>query len=813
MSRNIGLSLAAGEFVSFVDDDGIPEPEWLRDLRAGYDRDEVGGTGGVVYDHTGWHYQYMYATADRLGNASWNRDAPADEYSFPFSNEFPYLQGTNASFRRAALMAVGGFDEVFDFYLDETDLCCRLVDHGYLIRQLPNARVHHKFLPSHIRNTHRVTRNKLSVMKNKIYFSLVNNHGHYRLNDVLEDARKFIAHQAEDLRIHAEAGRISEEDVAVFWDHVDEAWTRGLTAGLTGARAVMNAERREASPPPFQEYPRVVPSNGRKVFCFLSREYPPGRIGGIGTYTQSVAAGLAEAGHHVHVVTQSEQGNTRDFEGGAWVHRIEVKHVPQDLLSNLSIPQHIWNYSASMREELHRINRARKITTVEAPIWDIEGIATLLDGSFPSVVSLHTTLGIWLETHEAQRNDDAYMRDFGQPMVGLERFMFESATGIHANSHAIVDRLSELYSVSFDPLKTRVIHHGVQDPLALPRTLDSLEKTGNLHILFVGRLEQRKGIDILLETVSPLLSLHANLIWDIVGDDTIPWAGRATFREGFATWPSFRACAPHVRFHGKVSPEVLRGLFEQAEIVVVPSRFESFGLTVIEAFAYGKSVVTTRAGGIPEIVTDNVNGLLVAPDDAAGLAAALDLLISDAKLRKRLGSAGRAEYERRFTEKRMAGELAEFLSSFERSSVPPSEVKVSGNPKRNLHLWETETGIGLRKGDYLELPTGEGTLFLTFWRHGWSGHVGVRIGEAIVKEWDLYAPIPWLATFQIDSLSSTDKIRIEATGRSNDLSKGDEAIFYKASWRRSPSSSEGPIIVESETQAKSSELEERTEFA
>ena len=120
------------------------------------------------------------------------------------------------------------------------------------------------------------------------------------------------------------------------------------------------------------------------------------------------------------------------------MHRLEVKHVSQDLGNDLSIPQHIWNYSATMREELHKINQRRPITAVEAPIWDTEGIAPLLDGSFPLVLSLHTTLGIWLETHDDQRNDEAYMRDFGAPMLALERFMSKN----RLRSMPIAGRLS-----------------------------------------------------------------------------------------------------------------------------------------------------------------------------------------------------------------------------------------------------------------------------------------------------------------------------------------------------------------------------------
>jgi GT2 family glycosyltransferase len=168
-SRNIGIRNAAGDIVAFIDDDGIPEPEWLTQLVPAFDDPTVGGAGGLVFDHTGYSYQYLYAACDRLGDAVLNLKEPADEFNFPLSEKFPYVQGTNSAFRRDALVAIGGFDEEYEFYLDETDVCCRMVDSGLKIRQLPNAAVHHKFLPSNIRNEFRVTTVKYPVIKNKIY--------------------------------------------------------------------------------------------------------------------------------------------------------------------------------------------------------------------------------------------------------------------------------------------------------------------------------------------------------------------------------------------------------------------------------------------------------------------------------------------------------------------------------------------------------------------------------------------------------------------------------------------------------------------
>jgi hypothetical protein len=127
--------------------------------------------------------------------------------------------------------------------------------------------------------------------------------------------------------------------------------------------------------------------------------------------------------------------------------------------------------------------------------------------------------------------------------------------------------------------------------------------------------------------------------------------------------------------------------------------------------------------------------------------------------------------------------------------------------------WENETGIGLRKGDYLELPAHEGTLFLTFWRHGWSGHAQIRVDEAVVEDWDLYSPVPWLATFQVENLSRTQRIRIEASGRRNELSRGAEVIFYKASWGRRRSHGDASIGANAKTLGSNGDVKALADLA
>src|SRR5215472_16108828 len=150
VSRNVGIEMARGDVVAFIDDDAVPDENWLDDAVAAFDRDEVAAVGGLVYDHTGYNLQYRYNLCNRLGTAYWNFPAPGDQFCYPGCVEFPYVPGGNSFFRRSAVLQVGAFDEEYDYYLDETDVCLRLIDAGYRLKQLSAADIYHRSLPSHI---------------------------------------------------------------------------------------------------------------------------------------------------------------------------------------------------------------------------------------------------------------------------------------------------------------------------------------------------------------------------------------------------------------------------------------------------------------------------------------------------------------------------------------------------------------------------------------------------------------------------------------------------------------------------------------
>jgi len=153
-------------------------------------------------------------------------------------------------------------------------------------------------------------------------------------------------------------------------------------------------------------------------------------------------------------------------------------------------------------------------------------------------------------------------------------------------------------------------------------------------ILCVGRLAAYKGIDLLLMAYAGLRPKGHEPDLVVCGPDQTEGRLPRFARE--------LGLAGRVRFMGDTGPSRLRRLLADCLFFVLPSRRENLPMALLEAMAAGKAVVAAAVGGVAEVVTDGIDGLLIPPQDVAALASALDRLTRDARLRNRLGRRARS---------------------------------------------------------------------------------------------------------------------------------------------------------------------------
>ena len=392
---------------------------------------------------------------------------------------------------------------------------------------------------------------------------------------------------------------------------------------------------------------------------YLCPGWPPdSHPNGIVTSVAAVTGGLRRAGHHPHILVRMVSNSADD----ATVHEYASPSRDGMLKHRLlhALRSRLGPKFGMADAQVHAIRlgilrlaaeQGVRLVEMEESFGWAEGVQRLLH--LPIVVRLH---GPWFLTGPSNGVvEDAEFRK----RVQSEGRAIAAAFAVSSPSHDVLDRTRAHYGL---PLKAAEV---IPNPAPTCPASDRWRPEDcdpNL-ILFIGRFDRIKGGDVVIDAFDRVLRKvpDARLQFagpdrGIIDDDGRAWSVadyiRARAPEGSA--------AGRIEFLGQRPHATLATLRRKAAVVVACSRYENFPTTVLEAGAQGCPLVASRAGGIPEIIQDDVNGLLCGPGDPDELAGYLIRLLNDRGLAERLGRQVGIDCERMYHPDVVAARMVEF---------------------------------------------------------------------------------------------------------------------------------------------------------
>lgn len=363
--------------------------------------------------------------------------------------------------------------------------------------------------------------------------------------------------------------------------------------------------------------------------------------GGMNVYIRELSCHLAAQGLPVDIFTRRTDPDTpevREFAPG--VNVVAITAGPAAPISKNELFPYLPEFAEQMA--LYSLREGVRYDVVHAHYW-LSGWAAELARRYwatPFIQMFHTTAHMKnAVSAQADRETDLRLR--------TEKRLLTLANGIIAANPD--ERADLIWRMGVPTDKVCTIPPGVD--LALFRPLDRAESRAQIGlapdervVLFVGRIDPIKGIDTLIEAAQLLLSRETPqrpptfvIVGGDLDDDGAPIGPLALVADAIRE----RGIAANFRLVGSQPQDELPVFYAAADVVAVPSRYESFGLVAVEALACGVPVVASRAGGLRFTIDEGVAGLLVKSQSPEALANGLGTVLDDDALRAAMSTAAR----------------------------------------------------------------------------------------------------------------------------------------------------------------------------
>jgi glycosyltransferase involved in cell wall biosynthesis len=361
--------------------------------------------------------------------------------------------------------------------------------------------------------------------------------------------------------------------------------------------------------------------------CFVCCEYPPGPHGGVGTFTQVLARALVAAGHQVRVVgIYKDSYPAPDYENDQGVQVWRLRR-PKYRLGWIRARVHLFRTISAWAKQ-------GAIDLVEVPDWQgwaagwprlrvpvvarLNGSASYFAAELGESISRGT---FWLERASMLRAD--HWCSVSQYTADQTRKVFQ----LQSQADAIL------------PNPVEVPHLSAKNQVARSK----------FDVVFSGALIEKKGVFSLMKAWPQVLRDTRGMArLHLYGKERCVASGQMTSQvlRGMLSADEQQT----VQFYGHVDREQLRMALSQARLAVFPSYAEAFAIAPLEAMSTGCPTIYGNCGPSTELIDDRHNGILVNPHDPSDIAAAITLLIRNDELATRIGKAGQALIQQRFTD-------------------------------------------------------------------------------------------------------------------------------------------------------------------
>ena len=373
--------------------------------------------------------------------------------------------------------------------------------------------------------------------------------------------------------------------------------------------------------------------------------------GGVGVHVGRVRDALRDAGQPVHVVAGRVAGESR----GDDVHELpglEARKVDTGVLDEVG--RLAASLSGPVVTHLHHLWDAELVTRLRRHgpvVWNVHEFAACPTGEyhFEPGHECHRAHGPGCIPH-ILFHGCAHTRDLRSMPRRYRR----------AAEHVRIMKASDAVLAYSGFVAKHVRRNGIQAvrvaPLIVPAPAEPIAPPKGNRVLFAGRLTPNKGLQTLLAAAR---DLEAQI--DVVGDGW--WRRQAELLS------SKFGVQDRVRFHGFQPAASMGGFYERASVVAVPSLWpEPFGMVGPEAMAYGRPVVGSDTGGIPEWLAHGRTGFLVPPGDDRALANAIQTLLADQELSRRMGEAGASRVVDRYSPRAHSAALRDLHRELQRQA-------------------------------------------------------------------------------------------------------------------------------------------------